>query len=74
MSERRLTGDRKPCLRLGEVKGARTQTRRGSTTRLNRLVLETATGVIPLEKGLGPIDRTRTAEAVNAWLSRVRPG
>lgn len=59
------------CLRLDETKGVRAQTRRASPTRLNRLVPNAANGMIPLEKGFGPTDRTRIAEAVNAWRSRA---
>lgn len=70
-SERRLTGSRIRRLPWVEVSGVRIETRRHTSPRVNRLMLETVSGPIPLEKGFGPIDRVRIAEAVNTWFSKA---
>ena len=72
-SARRLTGRHARRWPLAEVSGVRTQIRRRTSPRVNRLMVETAAGPIPLEKGFGPTNRIRIAETVNAWFSEASP-
>lgn len=72
-SERRFTGTVRRHLPLGTVHRVELETDFRDGARPNRLILVTADGRLPLEKGFGPIDRTAVAERLNGWLASA-PG
>ena len=69
--ERRLTGARVMPVALSDIRGAQVRSHRDETGgRSTRLVLLTAAGELPLEKGFGQGDRRALESAINDWLTR----
>lgn len=72
-SENRLFHPRTQGFDLSRIERAQLQSNWSDGSRLTRLALRTADGVVPLETGYSSADRTKVMSGVNAWLEGKAP-